>query len=214
VRIPADLILTVDARAAEGLKALVVEVGGEEHKVPVGELSRVQAQAHAHDTPVVVKGALAGGLEEGTSYLVQVDARAADVDMVGYATELRVTSRKDALAQFADTLAAACDDLVQIADLTPAWEILYRLRKLLTNCCLTSGVVVKLAQESAGDLQQVVAALGQYPATKAYALPAALQRLLEAAKAADDDDSTLVAVAAFSDLAQRLQGAAWAIGQK
>ncbi|MDY7096406.1 MAG: hypothetical protein SX243_25835 [Acidobacteriota bacterium] len=214
VKVPADLILTVDARATEGLKAVLVEVAGTEHKVPVGEVSRVQARAEAHDTPVVVKGALAGGLEEGTRYLVQVDAHAADVDMVGYATELRVSSRKVVLARFADTLAAACDDLVHAADLTPAWEILHRLRQLLTNCCLTSGIAVQLAHKSEEDLQQLVEALSQYPATKAYALPAALERLLDAAKKADDDDSNLVAVEAFFDLAQRLQVAAWAVGQE
>ncbi|MCB1058385.1 MAG: hypothetical protein KDD11_23025, partial [Acidobacteria bacterium] len=198
-----------------GLKSLVLDVAGREHEVAVGDSVRLELQVSRHDTPIVARGHVPAGTEEGASFLVQVDARAAKVDMVGYATELRVTPRPAFLSQFADTLAAACDDLVRVADLTPACQISHRLRERLRNRCVTTESMAKLAQLSVEDLQQLVKALGGHEESKAYGIAEALARLLKALEAADgSQDAFTTIVEAFFDLAQRLQVLAWALGQK
>ena len=210
VELPASVSLAVDARGARGLEDLVLEVGREEHRLTAGKSHRLELQVDGHLLPVVVRGRVPGRARPGSSFLVQVDPTVNDVQLVGFATELRVTPRHAYLEQLADTLLAACDDLARFADLAPATRIAGLVRD--SRCRTTEGTA-EIAAKAREPIDELVEALLARPEGKLFGLERARDAWRERL-AADDGSGTgrMTLVESLFDLAQRLQLVAWALG--
>jgi hypothetical protein len=206
---PMPLRIAIDARAADKLEGLTVEICGREpKKVQPGRVARFDEEGlPGRDVVVFVRSTVPQRARIGASYAVHIEPRLGKVDLTGYSCEVRVTPRHEYLAQFVDALLASCVDLAQAADLAPACRIAGKTRRAISAGCLTTETAAEMALELVDDVGAAIGALKRRREAKAFCL----ERAFEEWKRAVEGDRPAEIVEGLFVLAQRMQMVAWAM---
>ena len=203
------LRLAIDTRGAKGLESLTAQIcGRDERKLRPGQVARLEEKVEpGQDVAVFIRGTVPARARVGSSYTVNIEPKLGKVHLVGYSSELRVTSPHEYLSQLVDTLLAASVDLARAADLAPACRIASQVRQRFAGGCLTTETVAEMAIDLADDLGDAVAKLARRREGRGFCLESAFEewkRALEGGRSAE-------IVEGLFALAQRLQMVAWAL---
>jgi hypothetical protein len=122
----AELVLEVDAQAAEGAASLMLEVVGEKpRRLKVGARARVKLPLARKRDPlvVVITALIPGGLERGRVIRVDITPSIGGRSMIGFSSAFRSARERDVVAQTLDIAAGAFLDLSDLFDFDAADDL-------------------------------------------------------------------------------------------
>jgi hypothetical protein len=164
-----NLVLEIDATKARGAAGLALELVGERSRaIKPGTRSRVTVKVERRREPLVLVLAaeLAGGLETGRAFRIDVTPSLRGRAMIGFASEFRVTRVRDAIAQALDVSASAFLDLATFTDFRAADDLICSLREHASCPPLTLDRFVRDIVELEAPLEAARADLVRLPAAR------------------------------------------------
>ncbi len=200
------LALHFDARRAQGLTSIAVEIPGlESFEVKPGEELTVNSKTPiipGEDLVLTPRVGLPKDLAVGQAFGLEINPTVADTPLAGYAYSFQAAPPAEVRHQIVDLALAVAHDLAEATDSTPAFRLLRSLRGALAQGPMSLDELAHFLVDQGDELE----ALGRDLATGREGGRVDLSGAIERWRTACSHDRPSAEVLlAFRDLAQRLQ---------